>query len=169
MYGDFFKIDKNGLPAWNADITKAYADFDPSKITEQFMGAMKGASAPGFDMEAILDIQRKNLEALTKASQAALHGVQEVAHKQAEVFQQSFAQATAAAEALGGAGTPEELAKKQADLYKTAFETALANAQKVTDVVTKANEATIEVINARVAEALKEVNGQAKPAKPVKK
>jgi phasin family protein len=166
MYAEFFKLDKNGFPAWAADFTKIYADFDPAKMSDQVMKAMKGGSIETVDVNAVLDIQRKNLEALNKASQTAFEGAQAVAQKQAEVFKAVFDQATSAADTLGKASTPQDLAAKELDLIKSAFETSLANTKKVTDVVTKANDAAAKVINARITEAFDEVKGQfAKPAK----
>ena len=166
MYADIFKLDKNGFPAWTADFTKMYADFDPTKISEQMTKAMKGAAIEGVDVNAMLEIQRKNMEALNKASQAAFEGAQAVAQKQAEVFKAAFDQATSAADTLGKASTPQDLAAKELDLCKSAFETSLANTKKVTDMMTKANDAAVKVINSRITEALDEVKGQiAKPAK----
>ena len=160
MYADFFKLDKNGFPAWAADFTKVYADFDPAKMSDQVMKAMKGGAIETFDVNAVLDIQRKNLEALNKASQAAFEGAQAVAQKQAEVFKATFDQATSAADTLGKASNPQDLAAKELDLFKSAFEASLANTKKVTDVFTKANDAAVKVINTRIAEAFDEVKGQ---------
>ena len=160
MYAEFFKLDKNGFPVWAADFTKIYADFDPAKMSDQVMKAMKGGSMETIDVNAVMDIQRKNLEALNKASQAAFEGAQQVAQKQAEVFKAVFDQATSAADTLGKAATPQDLAAKELELCKTAFEASLANTKKVADVVTKANDTAVKVINARISEAFDEVKGQ---------
>lgn len=160
MYTDFFKLDKNGFPAWTADFTKLYADFDPAKMSDQVMKAMKGGSVNAIDVNTVLEIQRKNLEALNKASQVAFEGAQQVAQKQAEVFKAVFDQATSAADTLGKASTPQDLAAKELDLCKAAFEASLANTKKVTDVVAKANDTAVKVLNARIAEAFDEMKGQ---------
>jgi phasin family protein len=160
MYTDMFKLDKNGFPAWASDFTKMYADFDPAKMSDQIMKTMKGGSMEAIDINAMMDIQRKNLEALNKASQAAIEGVQAVAQKQAELFKAAFDQATSAAESLGKVSSPQDLATKELELCKAAFETSLANSKKVTDVVTKANDAAVKVLNTRIAEALDEMKGQ---------
>lgn len=165
MYAEIFKLDKNGFPAWTADFTKLYADFDPTKISEQMTKAMKGAAIEGVDVNAMLEIQRKNMEALNKASQAAFEGVQAAAQKQAELFKAAFDQATTAAESLGKVSSPQDLVTKELDLCKAAFEASLANSKKVTDVVTKANDAAVKVINTRIAEAFDEMKGQMAKAK----
>lgn len=165
MYADMFKLDKNGFPAWAADFTKMYADFDPAKMSDQVMKAMKGGSVETIDVNAVLEIQRKNMEALNKASQAAFEGAQAVAQKQAELFKAAFDQATSAAESLGKVSSPQDLAAKELDLCKAAYEASLANTKKVTDVVTKANDAAVKVLNARIAEAFEEMKGQMVKAK----
>lgn len=165
MYSDMFKLDKNGFPAWAADFTKMYGDFDPAKMSDQLMKTMKGGSMEAIDVNAMMDIQRKNLEALNKASQAAFEGAQAVAQKQAELFKAAFDQATSAAESLGKVSSPQDLATKELELCKAAFESSLANSKKVTDVVAKANDTAVKVINARIAEAFDEVKGQMTKAK----
>lgn len=160
MYQDFFKFDKNGFPAWGADMTKIYADFDPSKMADTFLKGMKAPSFETMDVNAVMDTQRKNMEALNQASHTALEGAQAVAQKQAEVFKAAFDQMTSAAETLGKVTTPQDMLAKQADLCKSVYETALANTKKVTDMVTKCNDATAKVINARISAAFDEIKGQ---------
>ena len=162
MYAEFFKFDKNGFPAWGADVTKIYADFDPTKFADTFMKGMKTPSFEPLDVNAALDTQRKNLEALNQASHTALEGAQAVAQKQAELFKAAFDQLTTVADTLGKATSPQDLAATQADLCKAAFESALASTKKVTDVMTKANDATAKVISSRISAAFEEIKGQCK-------
>ena len=166
MYADIFKLDKNGFPAWAADFTKIYADFDPAKMSDQVMKAMKGGSIETVDVNAMMDIQRKNMEALNKASQATFEGVQQIAQKQADLFKAVFDQATTAADTLGKASSPQDLAAKEIDLCKSVFEASLANSKKVADMFTKVNDSAAKVLSGRISEALDEMKGQlAKPAK----
>ena len=165
MYAEFLKFDPKAFQAFNGDFTKFYADFDPTKATEQFVEAFKGATVPSIDVNGVLEAQRKNIEALNKAGQVALDGAQQVAAKQAEIFKQGLDQATGAAETIGKADSPQALVVKQAELYKKAFETAIANSQKVTAVVTKTNDAATKVLSTRISESFDEIKGQIKSAK----
>ena len=160
MYAEFFKFDKNGFPAWGADFTKIYADFDPTKMADTFMKGLKTPSFETMDVTAVMETQRKNLEALNQASHTALEGAQAIAQKQAELFKSAFDQVTSAADTLGKASSPQDLAAKQTELCKAAFESALASTKKVTDVMTKANDATAKVINSRISAAFDEFKGQ---------
>jgi hypothetical protein len=58
-------------PFLNFDITKMMADFDPSKMAEEFTKMAGNYKMPTFDVEAIMASQRKNIEALSTANQAA--------------------------------------------------------------------------------------------------
>ncbi len=165
MYAEFLKFDKNAFPAFAGDFTKLYADFDPAKMTEQFVEAMKGAATPSVDMDGMLDIQRKNIEALNKVGQSALDGAQQIAAKQAEFFKQGIDQATGVAETLGKMDSPQALAANQADLYKKVYQIAVANSQKMTAVVTKTNDAATKVLNARIVEAFDEMKSQIEKTK----
>lgn len=55
---------------------------------------------PGFDMEVIMSAQRKNIEALTAANQAAVQGMQAVAQRQAEILSQAMNEVSSIAQQL---------------------------------------------------------------------
>src|SRR5688572_1909621 len=59
--------------------------FDANSFTEAF-------KVPGFDAAALLDIQRRNVEALIKANQTLVQGLQTVAQHQSEIAKQAVAQ-----------------------------------------------------------------------------
>ena len=56
------------------------------------MSAIKGFSLPNFDFNTIFDIQRKNIEAITAASQTFSQGLQTVAKRQSEIARQQMEQ-----------------------------------------------------------------------------
>ncbi len=73
-------------PFTNVDFSK----FDLSKFDmTKMMGDVK---IPGFDMQAIMDAQRKNIEALNAANQTAVQGIQAVAQRQAEILSQAMSE-----------------------------------------------------------------------------
>ena len=59
--------------------------FDANSFTEAF-------KVPGFDATALLDIQRRNVEALIAANQTLAQGLQTVAQRQSEIARQTVAQ-----------------------------------------------------------------------------
>ncbi len=126
--------------------------FNPSKLFSDF-------KVNGFDFEAVLAGQRRNIEAFTAANQAALDGFQSLARRQAEMVRQSVDEANKAMKEMFAAGSPEEKASRQAELTKAAFERAVANTRELTELVARSQGQAIDLINKRVAEGFDEVKG----------
>ncbi len=140
-------------PFANIDFSK----FDFSKM----MGDLK---VPGFDMQAAMESQRKNIEALTAANQAAVQGLQAVAQRQAEILSQAMSEVSAVAQQLASASTnPQEMTTKQAELARKAFEQALANMRELAEMVSKSNTEAFAIINKRVTESLQELKSLVAP------
>lgn len=124
--------------------------FDFTKLADQF-------KVPAVDAGAVLEYQRKNIEALTAANQVAFEGVQAVAQRQAEIFRKSFEDAAAAVNTLTAAGKPEEKLAKQADFVKKGYEQAVANGRELLELSAKSNGEAAEVLNQRFVEGIDEV------------
>jgi phasin family protein len=135
-----------------------FGDFDVSKFFNpgKFFSDIK---FNGFDVEAVMAAQRRNIEAVTAANQAALEGLQTLAKRQAEMVRQSVDEANKAMKELLAAGSPEEKAARQTELTKVAFERAVSNTRELTQLVARSQSEAIDVINKRVAEGLDEVKG----------
>jgi len=125
-------------------------DTDVTKLMAEF-------KLPGVDMETVLATQRKNIEALTKANQLAIEGLQTVARRQAEILRAGFEEASALARELFQNQSPEDRVAKQTDAAKAALEKAFGNARELAEIVGKAQQEAFEVINKRVTEGLDEV------------
>ncbi|MFZ4789611.1 MAG: phasin family protein [Candidatus Competibacteraceae bacterium] len=140
-------------PFTNVDFSK----FDLSKFDiTKMLGDVK---IPGFDMDAIMAAQRKNIEALTAANQTAVQGMQAVAQRQAEILSQAMNEVSLIAQQLSGSGNPQELTAKQTELARKGFEQALANARELAELVSKSNTDAFAIINKRVTESLQELKG----------
>ena len=133
-----------------------FSKFDLGKFdVTKMLGDVK---IPGFDMQAIMDAQRKNIEALTAANQTAVQGMQAVAQRQAEILSQSMNEVSSIAQQLASsASNPQEMTAKQAELVRKAFEQALANARELAEMVSKSNTEAFAIINKRVTESLQEL------------
>ncbi|MDQ5908883.1 MAG: hypothetical protein QG599_976 [Pseudomonadota bacterium] len=138
-------------PFANVDFSK----FDMSKFDiTKMMGDVK---IPGFDVQAIMDAQRKNIEALNAANQTAVQGMQAVAQRQAEILTQAMNEISAIAQQLSTVGNPQEMSTKQAELARKGFEQALGNARELAEMVSKSNTEAFAIINKRVTESLQEL------------
>ena len=56
-----------GNPFFDFDVTKVFADFDPAKYAGEFAKFADRYNVPGFHVTAVLEAQRRNVEALIAA------------------------------------------------------------------------------------------------------
>jgi phasin family protein len=136
-------------PFGDFDVTKY---FNPTKLFSDI-------KFNGFDVEAVLAGQRRNIEAFAAANQAAFEGLQTIAKRQAEMVRQSVDETNKAVKEMFAAGSPEEKAARQAELTKAAFERAVSNTRELTQLVARSQSEAIDVLNKRVAASLDEVKG----------
>ena len=119
--------------------------------------------APTVDLETVVAMQRKNMEALTQANQLAIEGAQAVLRHQLELTRRSMEEFSAMFTSFFQPnGSMEERLAKQAEFSKTALEKGMTNAREVTDLMTKANSEAFNVLTRRVTETLEELQSYAK-------
>ena len=155
---------KQTNPFLNFDATKIFGEFDPSKMSDEFAKMAGQFNMPGFDMDAILASQRKNIEALTAANKAAVEGVQQIAARQAEILQESLDEATKVVTELSQSSNPQDVAGKQIDLYTESFEKALVNMRELADMITESSSTSTKLVNERFNESLNEIKAAATTA-----
>jgi hypothetical protein len=119
------------------------------------MSAIKGFSIPNFDFGTVFDIQRKNIEAFTAASQTFTQGLQTVAKRQSEIARQQMEQFQSLV--------------KQADLVKSAYEKNVSNARELQDILTKVTTEASDILSRRVVASLDEIKSVAQKPKAVER
>lgn len=129
---------------------QSFLDYDVSK-------AFAGFTIPGFNVEAMMASQRKNVEALTQANQLAIEGAQALARRQVEIAREALDEAPALFRELSQPGAPQERLAKNAELAKATFEKSLANARELTELMTKANAEAFNVLTKRMTESFEEI------------
>jgi phasin family protein len=129
------------------------------------MSVIKGFAVPGFDFSAILDIQRKNIEAFTAASQTFTQGLQTVAQRQSEIARQQLEQFQGLLTVTAPTAKVEDNVVKQADLVKAAYEKNVANARELRDILTKVTTETSDILSRRVVAGLDEIKAAAQQPK----
>jgi phasin family protein len=112
---------------------------------------------PGLDIESLMATQRRNMEAMTAASQLAVEGVQAVFRRQTEIIRQTVEESTAALKDVMAAGAPEQKIAQQTDLVKASFERALGNLRELAEMAAKSNTEATDVLTKRIAESLTEI------------
>lgn len=149
MASDKGKTDANPFAAAMGQAQQAAEEFS------RLFAKMPMPAAP--DMEALLAVQKRNLDALSAANRIALEGAQAVARRHMEIMQQTMAELSETMRSLATAEAPGAKAATQADLLKKAYERAVANTKEMTDLIQRANGEAIEQLNHRIVEAMEEV------------
>lgn len=154
LNGEFAKFDFAAL-------------MDPSKIAEQwekfdFTKAADQFKFPGLDAQALVDYQKRNLEAVASANKIALEGAQAVMRRQAEILRQAVEEASKAFSELNAAGTPQDKIVKQAELAKGAYEAGLANLRELSAMASKSNGEAADLLSNRVSESFGEFTKEIK-------
>lgn len=155
--GQKAKAAQNPYPFFDLDVTKMLAVFDPSRFADEFAKMTERYQVPGFDVEALGESHRRNVEALTAANRTAIEGVRALAKRQAAILQETLDATKEAFGQLGKSGSPQDAAAKQAAIAKQVFEAAVANAQELSELVAKSNAEAADVITGRIAEGLDEI------------
>ena len=132
--------------------------FDTTKVSKM----LAGFTFPGFDVEALMANQRKNLEALTQANQLAVQGFQELARRQVEFARTAMDEASALVRAWSETGTAEERLQKQAAFAKRAFAKGVSNTRELVELAGKTQAEAFDVLNRRFSESLDETTSFAK-------
>lgn len=127
-----------------------FGDFDVTKMMGEF-------KFPFVDVDAFVETQRKNFEAVTAANQKAVEGYQALAQRQFELMQSAFDSATKSATEVMEAASPEDKAAKQADATKAAYETAVGNFKELYELAAKSNLEAADLINTRITASIDEL------------
>jgi phasin family protein len=130
----------------------------PAFNTASFTQAFK---PPGFDVNTVLDIQRRNVEALTATNQTIAQGLQTVVRRQGEIARQSVKQFQDLV-SFKPASVTETLIK-QIDLTKTSYEKNVADARELGVIVAKVGTEAVDILSRRVIASLDEVKAAARP------
>lgn len=107
--------------------------------------------------EEAAEFSRGNLEAITKASQLYVTGVQELSRQTMAMFQAFSEQAIEGVKALSAMKSMKDAADFQASFTKTAFERAVNDSTKLSEAAMKLAETSIEPISARMTLAMEKM------------
>ncbi|MEC9346764.1 MAG: TIGR01841 family phasin [Pseudomonadota bacterium] len=125
----------------------------------KMLGDMK---LPGFDIGALVEMQKKNVEAVIAANRVAMDGVRAVIERQVQIAQASAEQAQAALKAASSGKTKGVDVSNQIEEARAAVEKAIADMRELSEMVTRSQTEAFEILNKRMLEAADEVKGQFK-------
>ena len=112
---------------------------------------------PKVDVDKLVEVQSKNIEALGRAAQAAGEGAKAIAVKQREILEVAFRETTQAVRDFKPMGNPTEIVAKQSEFARKAFEVTLQSTRDVAELVKKAADDPATIIKERMHENLSEL------------
>jgi phasin family protein len=129
--------------------------FDPANPFAEFNKMFEQFKLPGFDVPAVMEARRKDVEALITANQTAVQGMQALAQKQAEMLRTTLTelQDVAQKQAASG-GVPSA---QTAELVQQTLHKALADMQQLTQAAYRTQADSYAVIAKRVEENVEEL------------
>lgn len=107
----------------------------------------------GLDPKSLFAAQQKNMAALMEANKAATAGFQELFGQQVKIFEETMATAQKQVEELGAGNVDAP----KSEAVQAAFEKAVGNMQTLSETAQQANSEAFEVVSARVAESVSEL------------
>jgi phasin family protein len=116
------------------------AGFDFAKLIES-------CQISGVDMKALLDIEKKNIDALIEVNRSAYDSWRSLMTRQAEVFQETM-------KAIAAEASNEAVAGRRAEIARQGFETALANMRQLAESATEQQKQTIEILRRRFEDGM---------------
>ena len=137
-----------------ADARPNFFDFDVTKIFADFRFRP-------FDVEAVWAAQRRNIEALSQANQAAFAGVQALAKHQIELTRETFEGFSALLRDVAQPASTEDRIAKNTDYVKKMLEKGVTHGREITTIATKAGTAATEVLHKRATASLDEMRALA--------
>lgn len=154
LNGEFSKFDFAAFMD-PAKLTEQWEKFDFTKVADQF-------KLPGLDAQALVEYQKRNIEAFASANKVAIEGAQAVIRRQAEILRKGVEDASKALSELNAAETPQDKLAKQAELAKEAYEAAVANLRELTEIASKSQGEAAELLSSRVSESFGEFTSEVK-------
>lgn len=133
------------------DLTKFFPDFRYKPV----------------DVEAVWAAQRRNIEALSQANQAALEGVQAVARRQIELTRDAFEGMSSLLRDLAQPASTEDRMAKNTDYVKKLLDNGITHGREVASITTKATTDAAEILRKRATESFDEfrsLSGHQAPA-----
>jgi phasin family protein len=121
----------------------------------QFSAMFQQYKLPGFDVQAILDARRKDVEALAAANRVAFGGMEALRDKQIEILRRALNDFQGIAQQF--AGSPKEASANPTEVVQKALHQALADMQEIAQKTQQAQTEAYAIVTKRIEEAAKEL------------
>jgi phasin family protein len=129
--------------------------------TDSILEQMKAFGArlglPKVDVDKLVDMNLKNLDALGRSAQVAGEGAKALAEKQREIVEAAFRETSSMVRDFKPPGNPQEIVAKQSEYAKKAFEITMQNTKDVAELTKKTTKEATTILRDRLHESLAEL------------
>jgi phasin family protein len=112
---------------------------------------------PKVDVDNLIEVHRKNIDALGRSAQVATEEAKSLADKQREMIEAAFRETSAMVRDFKPRGNPQETLAKQSEFAKKAFDITMQNTRDLADLATKATGDATAIIRSRLHESLSDL------------
>ncbi|WP_179404422.1 phasin family protein [Burkholderia guangdongensis] len=135
---------------------------NPSSIFAEYTKIIGQFKLPGINMGAVLEMRRKDIEALARANTTAFAGMQSLGQKQAEILRTTLTELQSVVTRLSTSGAQPA---KAGEVVQSALHKALGDMQELANTAYRAQSDSLAVITKRAAEHVEELKTLLQPSK----
>jgi phasin family protein len=114
---------------------------------------------PKVDVDKLVDVHLKNLDALAQTAQIASEGAKSVTIKQKEIVESAFRETLNLVRDFKPTGNPQEILAKQTELARRAFDATIENTRDLAELVKKSSDDALAVIGDRIRGSITDIRG----------
>ena len=137
----------------------------PTNLFGDIVKLLEQYKLPGIDIAAIIEMRRKDIEALMTANRVALEGAQSVGQKQVEILRSTLDQLSSLIQQATASGSMTEKTTKTGELVQQVVQRALENMRELAETAYKSQSDTYAVLTKRIQENLDEARALLGPEK----
>jgi len=127
--------------------------------SDSFLDQIKAFGArlglPKVDVDKLVEMNRKNFEALMRSASVAGEGAKALVEKQREIVQVVLNETSAMVKDFHPTGSPQEIVAKQSEYARKAFEVAMQNTRDLAELATKTTAEAATIVRERIHDSLR--------------
>lgn len=117
---------------------------------DDFRQMVEKYKLPNVDIAALVEWQRKDMEALVEANRKANEGIRALIERRNEILGETFAEWQAAVQNMAGNMTGTDALSKQTDIARQGVEKAVANFRELTQLEMQAHTDAWKIVQERM-------------------
>ena len=133
------------------------------KLLSELASILKQFRPPDIDVASIMDARRKDIDALAAANEAALQGIQNLGHAQAEIFKTTLTLVETLLQRPWRSGGDTASTVTASEVLKEALYKAVAEMRELAELAYRAQVETFAVVSRRAQENIQEFTASIQP------